>query len=217
MALKTAYIAGVDPQYGGNDYTQKGPIIADVYDSMADNDTAQITLDAPGDTKLPPRSVTVYRHTGGDITSLASATFAVNNGNTIEFWVDDDANGKYTQIVHALAGVTNGAATAAQIAASINGDAVLSKYVVAVAGLTANAVTLFPRLARSKFYIGAQPAVLGWAGVADYAARTYVSQNMGVLGIASGFSWSYNAATRVLTVQNELAAAADRVHIEVHR
>jgi hypothetical protein len=213
MALKNS-VARIDVRHPGvnNSELQEGPMVLDIYESMADDDTAQVVVQAAaGNPGLPPRSVVVLRHTGGDITSAAAATRAMSSGNTADIFIDHDNNGKYEQVTHIFTGLTAAAATPAEIAASLNADARLTPYLRAVAGLTANAVTLFPILPRSKIYVGAQPATLGFAGTADYSARTYVVQTQHILTGTTGFSWDYVAATRLFTLKNETGGAVNRV------
>lgn len=220
MALQKVLFGAAIVAFPGvnNASLQQSPVVGDVYDSMAAADTAALpAFEAAGDSHMPPRSVQVFLQTGGDITSAAAATRAMSNGDTAEIYIDSDGNGVYEKYIHSFVGLTAANATPAQIAASINGDAQLANKVYAVAGLTANAVTLFPVQPGSKLYVGAQPAPLGFAGVADYTKRTYTSQTMVITG-GVGWSWSYNAGTRVLTVKNETGGAvAGRIFIMVIR
>lgn len=215
-----------------NDILQRGPTIADIYAAMADDDDTQITIPeaAVGTRRLCPL-VQVLRHTGGDITSAAAATRAMTDGDTAEIKVDIFGTGQWVTFTHTFSGLTAANATPAQIAASINADTqeiapslgvvgsqgyALNELVVAVASLTANAVTLFPVKPRSKVIVGAQPSVLGFAGTADYSKRIYVSQATPVLLTGTGWSFSYNADTRVLTVKNETGGAVNRVQVIAH-
>lgn len=221
MATQTNYISGADPRFPGVNQSelQEAPILLDVYDAMADDDDTKVTLPATGNPGLMPRLVQVARHTGGDITSAAAATRAMSNGDTAEFIIDPAGKGDSRALLrftHVFVGLTGGAATPTEIAASINGDANLTPYVRAVAGLTANAVTLFPKTARGRVTVGAQPGVLGFSGTADYAKRIYVSQTCPILTAGTGWSWSYDANTRILTIKNETGGAVNRVHCMVH-
>lgn len=222
MATVLASVAAVDQQHPGVNLNNLGfsPLLVDVFGAMADDDDVKVSFSKAGDSRLPPKAVSISRHTGGDMTSAASATFALNNGDTLVFSVDPDNNGVFEEIVHALAGVTNGAATAAQIAASINADTKLSGKVVAVAGLTANAVTLFVATPRGKALVtgGTASALLAFPGTgADSKKRVYVSQSSPVLTAGIGFSWSFNADTNELTVKNETGGAVNRVQVAVWR
>lgn len=231
MALKTASFALAFTAFWGVNFSrlQDNPVIIDVPDSMADNDTVQYVFDPQGDISLPPQSVRVYTHTSGDITNTVDATWSVNNGDTLIFSIDDAGlntartpserkAGRLT-VTHALASVTNGAATAAQVAASINADTNLRLYVYAVAGLTANRVTLFPRHPLVKFNVSggtAQTVLLFPAGDADWSNRVFASQADTLSG-GTGWSWTYNASTRTLTIQNETGGAVARTCILVYR
>ena len=218
-----------------NSLLQEAPVVADVLEAMANNDTAQVVLNTPGDSGMPPRVIEIYRHTGGDTTSAASATFAINNGEQITFLVDPNNKNDtraYKTITTTLSGLTNGAATAAQIAASINADPKINGYMHAVAGLTANAFTLFPILSNPvltasqsypegswapRFQVIQANALFAFAaGWTSYLSRTYVSQTKGLAGV-TGFSYSYVPATRTLTVVNTTGGAINRVCIFVQQ
>lgn len=219
MATATASISKADAQHPGVNQSvlQRAPIIIDVPDSMADNDDVLFTVPTPV-SEIGPRTVTAMRHTGGDITSAASATFVLSDGDTLILQIDPDGNGVFVEVTHVLAGVSAGAATAAEIAASINGDTALAASTHAVAGLTSNAVTLFPAAIRGALRViggTAQTLLLFPGTVADWRARVYVSQSGPVIAGGTGWSWSYSAATRVLTVVNETGAAANRTTIVV--
>lgn len=220
MSTQTNYVGVVDPRHPGvnNQILQEAPIVAEVPESMADNDTTDIQMPLTGNSYEPPLVVNVYTHTGGDITSTAAATKAINTGDTLIIQVDTVGNGKYTEYTHTLTNLTDGAATAAQLATSINADANLKNRILAVAGLTTNAVTLFPITPRGALRVvgGTAAAVAAFPGsVADAKARTYASQTLGVAGIASGWTWSFVASTGVLTVKNETGGAINRVRILV--
>jgi len=247
MTQQTIYYGLPRPPHPGvnNSMLQDGPIVCDIYDAMANADTAVLTLPVIGDLSMAPRDVQVYRHTGGDVTSAASATFALNNGATLQFQIDPNSKADSTQrgqvqLNHTLVGLTNGSATAAQIAASINGDVNLQPYIRAVAGLTANAVTLFPMLSAPflfkstnipaaqqfaalegsqvpQFTItgGTAANLLAFpAGFVGYNTRSYVSQTIGLAGV-TGFSYAYNATTRALTLTNTTGGAVNRVSMLV--
>ncbi len=249
MAQQVVYYGQARAVHPGvnNGILQDAPIVADILESMANADTAVINLPATGDAGEAPRLVQFMRHTGGDSTSLASATFACNNGDQIAFTIDPNGKGDvraYQTVTHSLVGVTNGAATAVQIAASINSDKNLIPFLHAVAGLTANAVTLFPILSNPtagvaitvqaqtqptgptsnpppvqscRFMITQQPAVIGFpAGFTDYKARTYVSQTPVIAG-GVGFSWAYSATARALTITNTTGGAVNRVCVLVQQ
>jgi len=199
---------------------QESPILLEVPLAMPDDDTTAYVFTGAGQSGLPPRTVTVLRHTGGDITNTVNANWAVNNGDTILYQVDAGGTGKFVQFTHALAGVTNGAATAVQVAASLNADTTFKKTAVAVAGLTANRVSIFATLPRSAIRVvggTAQTVILFPGTAADYQARTYVSQSVSVIAGGTGWSWSYAAATKTLTVQNETGGAVNRVLIVIER
>lgn len=223
MAHVTASISQVDAQFQGlsNESLQATPIVLDVYTAIPDDDDVQYTFAAAGDTYMPPRLVQVYRHTGGDITNTTPAgTYAVTTGETIIFQIDTDGSGTFTQFTHTTTGLSAEAATAAQFATSINADTAINPYVFAVAGLTTNAVTLFPKKIRGAVRIVGGTAVgdFAWPGTtADYKARTYVSQSEPILTAGTGWSYSYVASTRVLTVKNETGGTVNRVTILVWR
>lgn len=216
MATKTGYVNSADaPHPGVNDgILQSAPIVIEVPQALPDDDDVKLTLPV-GFSGRAPR-VQVDRHTGGDVTCTAAATYVVSDGDTIKLQLDADGNGVYTEVTHTIAGVSAGAATAAELAASINADAALAPYILAVAGLTSNALTLFPLKPRSKFYVsGGTQTGISFAGtVTSQLNRTYVSQ---VPALASGTGWSYSyvASTRVLTVKNETGGAVNRVQIQV--
>lgn len=222
MALIANFFSTVDPPHPGinESILQESPIVLEVPGAMADDDTTAFVFTGPGQSGLPPRTVTILRHTGGDITNTVNANWAVNNGDTILYQVDAGGTGKFTQFTHALAGVTNGAATAVQVAASLNADTTFKKTAVAVAGLTANRVTIFPISPRSSIRVvggTAQTVILFPGTVADYMARVYVSQTAPILLAGTGWSWSYNATTKTLTIQNETGGAVNRVVIFIER
>jgi hypothetical protein len=240
MTTQASYNGSLlDAQYLGNEKFNNLPTVADVYAAMADNDDTVITwpAESQGAAALPPSAVQVYIHSGGDITSAAAATRAMSNGDLATIEVDIEGNGRWTKFSHSFTGLTAANATPAEIAASINADAQkvvkafdnegsyiqnaqgyngysLNQLVRAVASLTANAVTLFPILPRSKVRVTVQPAVLGFAGTADYSKRTYTMQVMALTG-GTGWVVTYNADTRALTVKNETGGAVNRVFIIV--
>ncbi len=222
MAAQTNYFSTVDPTHPGVNQSmlQEGPIVLEIPQSMADDDTTDFVFPAAGDTKRPPIVVQPYRHTGGDMTSAASATFALSNGDTLEFQVDPDGNGVYATLIHTLAAVSPGAATAAEIAASFNADTKFNADFRAVAGLTANAVSIFPKSVRGACRVvgGTASALLAFPGTgADNKKRTYVSQSAPVLTAGTGWSWSYVVSTRTLTVKNETGGAVTRTAIFIQR
>lgn len=220
MTTQLNYISAVDPRHPGvnNSLLQESPIIAEVPEAMADNDTTDIQLPIKENGYNPPQSVNVYRHTGGDITSAAAATHVVSDGDTLKLQIDEDGNGTFVEFTHTFAGLTAGAATPTELAASINGDAQFKGKIRAVAGLTANAVSLFPITARGALRVigGTAAAVLAFPGTtADVKARTYASQSCPVIAGGTGWSWSFVASTGALTVKNETGGAVARVRILV--
>lgn len=220
MTAQTGYIKAADPRFPGvnNSILQESPIVVEVPEAMADDDTTAIQLPTTGNTYQPPQRVMVVRHTGGDITSAAAATHVVSDGDTLKLQIDADGNGTFVEYTHAFSGCDAGAATAAQMAASINADSAIKGMVLAVAGLTANAFTLFPITNRGALRVvgGTASSVLAFPGtLADTKARTYVSQTCPVIAGGTGWTWSFVASTGVLTVKNETGGAVNRVSIFV--
>jgi len=231
MAAKTAIFAAALTRFVGlaNDELQNQPVLIEVPDSMANGDTVSFTYDANGDLALPPHEVKVLTHTGGDLTNGADGNWNVNNGDTIVFGVDEKGY-NYTltpsqmkagrqALTHALAGVTNGAATPAQVAASINADKGINSYIYAVASLTANRVTLFPKKPYVVFNVTggtAQTTIQFPGGDADWSKRIY-SSTTGVVPGGTGWSWTYNASTRTLTVTNQTGSGSARNVVLVRR
>lgn len=230
MAAKATVIALALARFPGvnNSELQEQPVFVEVPDSIANADTFSYVYDAAGDLALPPHAVQVYTHTGGDITNTVDATWAVNSGDTIEFMVDERDNYQLTsaqmktgkqKITHTLAGGTNGAYTAAQLAASIIADTALRKYVYPVAGLTANRVSLFPAKPYVAFNVsgGTAQTVISFPGTeANWAKRTYAAGSMVIAG-GTGWSWSYNATTRTVTITNGTGGAVSRVAAIIRR
>lgn len=220
MTAQTGYLKTVDPRFPGvnNSILQESPIISEVPEAMADDDTTTIQMPLTGNTYQPPQRVSVARHTGGDITSAAAATHVVSDGDTLKLQIDVDGNGTFVEYTHTFTGCDAGAATAAQMATSINADTAINDKVLAVAGLTSNAVTLFPITNRGALRVvgGTASSVLAFPGtLADTKARTYVSQTCPVIATGTGWSWSFVASTGVLTVKNETGGAVNRVTIFV--
>jgi hypothetical protein len=219
MTAQTNYFAAIDAQHPGvnNSVLQASPYVYEIPEAMADDDTTTITLPVGGTGRAP--RIQVARHTGGDITNATpAATYVVSNGDTYDFMIDPEGDGVYRKVTHTLVGIASGgSATAIELAASINGDANLSPYILGVAGLTSNALTLFPITPRGKFYIagGTQTGCLFAGTVVSQLNRTYVSQTIHIAAGTTGFSWSYVASTRVLTVKNETSGAVNRVQISV--
>lgn len=226
MATAAVAFAGVYARFPGvNDSElQESPILIDCPTSLAASDNVQYTLPAAGDVGTPPFAMEVYTHSGGDLTSAAGATFNLQVTDTLTFSIDEKGyNSALTQaqmkqgrqsVTVALAGVTPGSATAAQIAAAINADAVASKYIFAVAGLTANAVSLFPKQPNIKFSVSggtAQTLLQFPAGDADFNARTYTKED------PSLWTMTYAAGTRLLTITNGTGGAKNRVVALVRR
>lgn len=220
MTVQINYIGVADPRHPGVNQSilQESPIVAEVPEAMADNDTTEISLPLVGTSFQPPRQVSVFLHTGGDITSAAAATHVVSDGDTLKLQVDVKGNGVFEEFTHTFSGCDAGAATPTQLAASINGDSALSSLLLAVEDLTSNAVTLFPITARGALRVvgGTASSVLAFPGTtADTKARTYVSQSVPVIAGGTGWSWSFVASTGVLTVKNETGGAVNRTTIFV--
>lgn len=203
--------------------------------SLADTETLTYQRpeeQAPGEeAAVPHTSVAVYTHDGGLENGTAAATYVTSDGDTIilEFWdPDNDAHEspsahdyyspdnprKYTRVTHVLSGVTAGAATPAQIVASLMADENFTRWAYAAASIaTANAVTLFPRGPRGRVRCVGGTSVLAsrFPGVeADNAQRTFTRVDH-VAAVTDPWDVSYDAGTRTLTITNNTAATVERV------
>lgn len=138
----------------------------------------------------PLVSLTAWSHNGGMVTP-AAATQVTSDGDTIVFEFhypqiqpvrtdrDRDDQPNYTEVVHTLAGVTGGAATAVQIVASLNADADFKVWGFAAVSAT-NVVKVFPIGPDShvRIGIGSTSVVAGLFGQAVFNdARTFTQLN----------------------------------------
>jgi hypothetical protein len=199
--------------------------------SVANADSLVLVRDASlFEAAMPPMGIEVFTHNGGLLNGV-NANWAVNNGDEIHIAVydpeaaDDDrivGSGAdinhvperfFVPIVHVLAGVTNGAATAAEVAASLNADATYTKYAYAGAGITANRVTLFPRGIRGRLKVtgGNAQTVIQWpSGEASNLERTFTRVT------TSEWAVTYVVSTKTLTVTNGTGATVNRVAVVVN-
>src|SRR5690606_29025668 len=99
---------------------------------------------------FPVLGASVYTHNGGMATG-AVATHVTSNGDTLVLEIKNphvqewlyQGQPEYVEVLHVLAGVTGGAATPAQIAASLNADTNFTSWAYAAVTAT-NVLTLFP-------------------------------------------------------------------------
>lgn len=178
---------------------------------------------ANGEKEMPAR-VVVYTHDGGMTNGTVAATYVLSDGDTLDFQALDPASplnkvgsaadinnpaNLFLSFTHTLSGVTAGAATAAEIAASLNGDATFAAFAYADGGnVTTNAVTIFPKGISGEIKVTGgtvQTAMVFPAGGADNKDRTLSSQP------AADWSWTYATATGLVTVTNGSGAAVDKV------
>jgi len=203
---------------------------------MADADTLEWVRDAlVSEAAYPHMGLDVYTHDGGLENTTPAATYANTDGDTITFQffdpdaADDDRvigsaadlgqpDRLFTEVVHTLAGVTAGAATPAQIAASLNGDAEFSKWAYAAAGaISANGVAVFPRGLRGQARVTGVSAAAGivYPGTTvKNAERTFT--RVGPLMGGSGWDVSYAAATKTVVVTNNTGGPVSRVAAVIH-
>lgn len=200
--------------------------------SVADTNTLEYVRPAEygdgGEAAVPHMGVEIYTHDGGFENGSAAATYATSDGETIvfEFWDPDNAANeapnahdgaqvmKWTEVVHVLSGVTGGAATPAQIVASLNADPYFSAWAYAAASIaTANAVTVFPRGPRGRVRIGtgstsAFASLFSGTG-ADNAQRIFTRVGPNIA--ADPWDVSYDAGDRKVIITNNTAATVERV------
>lgn len=197
----------VRPAFNGGDM-QDRPIRIEVAAEIADNSDVQYTM--PVGCDLPPSLVSVYQAAGAIITA-GGGTYTLSDGDTIEFEVDGET------ITHVLDGLTAAAATDTQIRDSVDADEALAGLVTAV--LVGGAVCFLPIGVRSVLRLTGGTALIELdvdTLTADNGTRTFANQALVPAG-GTGWSWSYDAATRVLTVKNETGGTVSQTLILVQQ
>lgn len=178
---------------------------------------------------MPPVSVDIFTHDGG-LTNGADDNWAVNNGDTIIYEVSvpdtDDSNAiaalqqkgakgtVWTKYTHVLSGVTDGAVTKTELAASLNADSTLYEYAFAAADITAERVTLYPRgnLGGIRVVGGTANSVLLFSGSTVLNSdRTYTFKPV----VAADWSWTFDRGEKTLKVTRVNASAAVSVAVRV--
>lgn len=150
-------------------------------------DTVEFELElAEDEGGVPMVSLTAWSVDGG-MSTPAVATHVTSNGDTVVFEFHYPQNQKstaqfdetttYTEVVHALAGVTGGAATPAQIVVSLNADVNFRLWGFAAVTAT-NVVTVFPKGPESHVRIGndSTSALAGSFGTAIFNDKRTFSQ-----------------------------------------
>lgn len=182
---------------------------------------------ADGEKEMPAR-VVVYTHDGGMTNGTVAATYVLSDGDTLEFRAKDPASplnkvgsaadinnpgNLYLSFTHTLSGVTAGAATAAEIADSLNGDATFASFAYADGGnVTTNAVTIFPKGITGFIDVtggSAQAVMVFPAAGASNSARTFSSEP------DASWTWTHAASTGLVTVTNASGAAVDKVSAHI--
>lgn len=152
------------------------------------SDTVEVELENDeNEGGVPMVGITVWSHDGG-MDTTATATHVSSDDDTIVFEFHypqnqpittdmlRDTQPTYTEVVHILAGVTGGAATAAEIVLSLNADTNFRLWGFAAVTAT-NVVTVFPKGPESHVRIGtgSTSVVAGTFGLAIFNdARTLV-------------------------------------------
>lgn len=220
-----------DSYFQRNVYVLDAPLVAQ-------NDTIEFTfgddtsLDASNSNdihRMLLSGVFIWTHDGG-LTNTVNANWAVNNGDTIIFEVNDPDGDPVTdidytkqkntwlkRITHTLSGVTNGAATAAQVKASLASDTELSKWVYVESGVTANRVSIFPKGMEGKVQVvggTAQAVILFPQGtLADNRLRTYTYAPI----VAADWTMTFNGSTKKLIITRANAVSATKVLVKIQQ
>lgn len=185
--------------------------------AIPNGDTIQVTHpDFADEGGFPMVSCNVFTHDGG-MSTPATATHVTSNGDTIVFefrypekdnvLLNSESTTSYKTLTHVLAGVTGGAATPAQITASLNADTAFRAY--GYAAVTAsNVVTVFPVGPNShvKIGVGSTSVVAGTFGLAiTNDVRTYTQKD------PSSWLATHNTSTGVVTLTNGSGSTAYKV------
>lgn len=188
---------------------------------MGAGDTLEVVWqDSEQEGGLPPSGLEIYLHDGGF--TAGGGTYADADGDTLVLsFHDPDLDDRCNQcdpvplfldVTHTLDGVTGGAATDAQVVASLNADLEFRKY--GHAGLVSGAVTIFPIGANAVVKVGEGSTANALAAAfpttaSDNGTRTFARQDI----VAAAWTASYAAATKTYTITS--VAASEKVHVVV--
>lgn len=194
---------------------------------VVQNDTIEVVWDEAGEEGgLPPLDIELYTHNGSF--AGGSADYVDDNGDTLTLLIKDldedlkidqcETNEGFTEIVHTLAGVTNGAATVEQVRDSLNADAVF--FAKAYAYVTGGGILeILPRGANAKIKVGTQAATGAADALAaalpttelDNSTRVFTRLNQ----VVADWGGSYDAGVKTYTITRLNASAAEKVHAVV--
>lgn len=169
---------------------------------------------------MPSIQASAWTHDGG-LSTGATATHVTSDGDTIVFDFKDPDNALndsfsdgFTSVTHTLDGVTGGAATAAEIVASLNADTAFTAWAYAAVTAT-NVVTVFPKgpLGQVKIGTGSTSAAASdfAATTADNAARTFTKVDM----VDAAYTMTYAAATKTLTITDVAGTAKLAIFVDI--
>lgn len=222
-ATQNSYL---DQQYVRTDYEQTRRVVMES-GRIVQNDWVAYTRieEDAAQAALPVFSVEVWTHDGG-LENGVDDNWVLSDGATleIEFWDPDNTeqdthrertDGGYTTVIHTFAGLSAGAATNAEAAASLNADTNFTQWAYAlIDGATANRVTLVPkgRQGRLRVVGGTAASVLAFPGTeVDNNQRTFTRQPL----IAADWTVTYDAGEKEIRVLRANATAAERVMVVV--
>ncbi len=195
---------------------------------VVQSDTIQVVWDCAADEGgLPPLDSELYTHNGSF--AGGSADYVDDNGDTLTLLIldldEDDAceqcpaNDGYTEIIHTLANVTNGAATVEQVRDSLNADpAFFAKAYAYVTG--GGILEILPRGANAKIKVGTQAETGAADALAAALPTTELDNSKRVFTrldhlAATAWTGSYDASTHTYTFTNTNASAVEKVHAVV--
>lgn len=190
--------------------------------SIAQNDTLEYVRedDDAASAAMPPMNIELWTHDGGMENAVDGPLDLADGDDLIIEAIDPDhyefnkaiaatPDLGWTRIYHTLSGVTEGAATAQEIADSLNSDREFTRFGFAAASIaTADRVSIFPKGVRGKIRIAGgavQTAAQFPGGVADNATRTFTRV------APTDFAVTYVPAEKTVRITRTGATAAERV------